>query len=234
MPEASSEAPLPDDAVDGGAALGAGLLGAHLAGARGLDGEPELLLERPGDGAADGVVLPPGDGGDLLDVAPSGRLSSWISFACLVPARGVGLAAGAAWAGLAFALALAFPLAGVGVPSASVAGVAASLAGGPASADVAGVGGRGGIWRVVLGLDAESIEAGAGDAQRRRVVATRGAPVIVQALGLEAVEHLVDGAALDLERVGQRQNRPVVALGRSAEDWLEPPEKTRSPPTPGR
>jgi hypothetical protein len=46
----------PGDPVDGAAALGAGLVGADLAGARGLDREPELLLERAADRAADGVV----------------------------------------------------------------------------------------------------------------------------------------------------------------------------------
>ena len=41
-------------------------------------------------------------------VAPSGRLSSSIIWACLVPARGVGLSAGAALAGLAALAAFAF------------------------------------------------------------------------------------------------------------------------------
>jgi hypothetical protein len=74
------------------------------------------------------------------------------------------------------------------------------------------------LWRAVLGLDADGLEAGAGDAQRRRVVAARGAEVIDQALGLEAAEDLVDGAALDLERLGERQDGTVVALRDGAED----------------
>src|SRR5919106_6788546 len=65
---------LGDDAVDGAAALGAGLVGADLAGASGLDGEPELLLERAADRAADGVVLPAGGRGDLLDRGALGAL----------------------------------------------------------------------------------------------------------------------------------------------------------------
>jgi hypothetical protein len=48
----------PGDPVDRAAALGAGLVGPDLAGASRLDREPELLLERAGDGAPDGVVLP--------------------------------------------------------------------------------------------------------------------------------------------------------------------------------
>jgi hypothetical protein len=51
-------------------------------------------------------------------VAPSGRLSSSIICACLVPARGVGLSAGAALPGLAFALALRLPAAAPSSPTA--------------------------------------------------------------------------------------------------------------------
>jgi hypothetical protein len=40
--------------------------------------------------------------------------------------------------------------------------------------------------------------------------------MIDQALGLEAAEDLVDGAAGDLERLGERQHRAVIALGRGA------------------
>jgi hypothetical protein len=47
-----------DNPIDRAAALGAGLVRANLAGAAGLDREPELLLERAGDGAADRVMLP--------------------------------------------------------------------------------------------------------------------------------------------------------------------------------
>jgi hypothetical protein len=57
---------LPDDPVGGRAALGARPIGANLAGVAGLDREPELLLERAGDGAADRVMLPAGGRGDLL------------------------------------------------------------------------------------------------------------------------------------------------------------------------
>jgi hypothetical protein len=39
-------------------------------------------------------VLPAGGGGDLFDRGTLGRLSISIIFACLVPARGVGLPAG--------------------------------------------------------------------------------------------------------------------------------------------
>src|SRR5919106_67114 len=63
-----------DDPVDGGAALGADPVGTDLAGAGGLDVEAELLLERAGDGAADGVVLPAGGLGDLLDRGALGAL----------------------------------------------------------------------------------------------------------------------------------------------------------------
>src|ERR671918_1240001 len=62
------------DPVDRRAALGPGLVGAHLAGARGLDRESELLLERAADRAADGVVLPAGGRGDLLDRGTLGAL----------------------------------------------------------------------------------------------------------------------------------------------------------------
>ena len=51
---------LGDDPVGGRAAPCSGLVWADLAGAGRLDGEPELLLERAGDGAADGVMLGPG------------------------------------------------------------------------------------------------------------------------------------------------------------------------------
>src|SRR5918995_1254465 len=64
----------PGDPVDGAAALGANLVGPDLAGARGLDREPELLLERPGDGAADRVMLPSGGLGNLLDRGALGTL----------------------------------------------------------------------------------------------------------------------------------------------------------------
>src|ERR687891_2754648 len=62
------------DPVDGAAALGAGLVGSHLAGAGGLDSEPELLLQRAADGAPDGMVLPAGGRGDLLDRGALGTL----------------------------------------------------------------------------------------------------------------------------------------------------------------
>src|ERR687897_2886246 len=65
-------------------------------------------------------------------VAPSGRLSISISWACLVPARGVGLSAGAALPGLA-ALAFALRFAGVAARSALVAGPWASTAGAPSA-----------------------------------------------------------------------------------------------------
>ena len=42
--------------------------------------------------------------------------------------------------------------------------------------------------------------------------------MIDQALGLEAAEDLGDGAALELEGVGQRQGGTVVALRGGAED----------------
>jgi hypothetical protein len=44
--------------VDGAAALGAGLVRADLTGARRLNEQAELLLQRAGDGAADGMLLP--------------------------------------------------------------------------------------------------------------------------------------------------------------------------------
>jgi len=57
--------------------------------------------------------------------------------ACLVPVRGAGFSAGAALPGLAaFALVLAFRLAGVAAPSALVVGAGASTASAPASAGV--------------------------------------------------------------------------------------------------
>jgi hypothetical protein len=74
-------------------------------------------------------------------VAPSGRLSSSISLACLVPARGVGFSVGAALAGLAglaaFALALRLP--GVAPLSAPAARVGAWTGSTPESAGVAPV-----------------------------------------------------------------------------------------------
>jgi hypothetical protein len=42
--------------------------------------------------------------------------------------------------------------------------------------------------------------------------------MIDQGLGLEAAEDLGDGAALDLESLGQRQDGTIVALGGGAED----------------
>jgi hypothetical protein len=63
-------------------------------------------------------------------------LSISIISACLVPARGVGFSAAAAFSGLVD-FALAFPLGGVAAASASVAGAAASVAWTPAAADVA-------------------------------------------------------------------------------------------------
>src|SRR5919106_581364 len=68
-------------------------------------------------------------------VAPSGRLSISIIWACLVPVRGVGLSAGAALVTLALRLAALPFFAGVAAPSASVTG-AASIAWTPASAGV--------------------------------------------------------------------------------------------------
>jgi hypothetical protein len=62
------------DPVDRAAALGAGLVGADLAGAGGFDREAQLLLERAGGGAADGVMLPAGGLGDLLDRGALGTL----------------------------------------------------------------------------------------------------------------------------------------------------------------
>jgi hypothetical protein len=52
--------------------------------------------------------------------------------------------------------------------------------------------------RVVLGLDADGLKPGACDSDRWWVVASWGALGSDQALGLEAAENLVDGAALDL------------------------------------
>ena len=139
-----------------------------------------------------------------------------------MPVRGLGLLAAAAFSALVdFALAafaLAFPLAGLAAASASVAGAAALAAWAPASADVRPCRPAPRRLGVVLGLDADGLEACAGDPERRRVVAARGALVVDQALGLEAAEDLVDGAALDLERVGQRQDRTIVALRGGAED----------------
>src|SRR5919106_1743244 len=79
------------DPVDGAAALGAGLVGADLAGAGGLDGEAELLLERAGDGAADGVVLPAGSRGDLLDRGALGALEHLDHLGLLGAGAGRGL-----------------------------------------------------------------------------------------------------------------------------------------------
>jgi hypothetical protein len=42
--------------------------------------------------------------------------------------------------------------------------------------------------RVVFGLDTDGLEAGAGDSERRRIVAARDALVFDQDLGLEAAE----------------------------------------------
>jgi hypothetical protein len=74
------------------------------------------------------------------------------------------------------------------------------------------------LWRAVLGFDADGLQAGAGDPQRRRVVAARGALAVDQALSLEAAKHLVDGATLDLERLRERQDGTVIALRGGAED----------------
>ena len=96
-----------DDAVDGAAALGAGLVGADLAGARGLDVSPSFFLSAPQMAPRMVWCCQPVAAAICSTVAPSGRLSSSIICACLVPARGVGLSAGAALAGLALAARLA-------------------------------------------------------------------------------------------------------------------------------
>src|SRR5512132_2165848 len=57
----------PGDPISGRAPLCSRLVGPDLAGASGFDREPELLLERAADGAADGMVLPAGGGRDLLN-----------------------------------------------------------------------------------------------------------------------------------------------------------------------
>src|SRR5919106_2641238 len=85
------EAGSADDPVHGAAALGAGLVGADLAGAGGLDVEAELLLERAGDGAADGVMLPAGGLGDLLDRGALGTLEQLDHLGLLSAGPGRGL-----------------------------------------------------------------------------------------------------------------------------------------------
>ena len=67
------------DAIDPPAALD--LLGLHV--------EPELLLERTGNGAADGVFLPLEFAGDLVDRSALIALKLSINFACLL-LRGCG------------------------------------------------------------------------------------------------------------------------------------------------
>src|SRR5919106_872791 len=207
---------LGDDAVDGAATLGAGLVGSDLAGASGLDREPELLLERPADGAADGVVLPAGGRGDLLDRGALGALEH------LDHARLLGAGAGRSRRGrrglgdprvVLGRLALFRRLGRAGRTRCEGGGLDSGT--GRRRARVAR---RRALWRVVLGLDADGLEAGAGDPERRRVVAARGALVVDQALGFEAAEDLVDGAALDLEALRPRQDRAIVALGSGAED----------------
>ena len=152
-------------------------------------------------------------------VAPSGRLSSSIMQGLLGAGARRGLlgrrSLGSAWPPSPWPFAWpAWPRCRPRSP-----GPAASVAWAPASADVApvsaGVAPSGASSSVSTPMAGE---AGAGDPERRRVVAARGALVIDQALGLEAAEDLVDGAALDLERLGQRQDRTVVALGGGAED----------------
>jgi hypothetical protein len=66
--------------------------------------------------------------------------------------------------------------------------------------------------------DADGLQACAGDAPRRRVIAARRALVLDQALGLEAAEDLGEGATGQPEGLGQRQDRTVVALRGGAED----------------
>ena len=126
-----------------------------------------------------------------------------------MPARGVGFSAGAALPGLAaFALALRLPAWPRGRPRSPGRSTAST----PASADVAPSGASSSV------LDADGFEAGAGDLERGRVVAARGAEVIDQALALEAAEDLGDGAALDFECLGQRQDGTVGALRGGAEN----------------
>jgi hypothetical protein len=128
----------------------------------------------------------------------------------LVRAPGVGF-----WA-RAVLVAVALPLAGLFF----FAGLAATsaLATGTGSVGCSfGLGQRRALWRVV-GLDTDGRETGAGDPKRRRVVAAPAAAAIDQALRLEAAEHLVDRAAPDLERLGQRQHGTVVALRGRAQD----------------
>ena len=177
------------DPVNGAAALGAGLVGADLARADRFDGQAELLLERAGDGTADGMVLPAGGRGDLLDRGASGRSSSAIISACLVPARGVAsrqhraACRRRAWTGrLAFFA--------VGRP--------ANLAPSVAPSDVA----------LVLRLDADGLEPGAGDPQRRRVVAAPAAAVLDQALALRLPSTLSTAPPLILSVSGSGSTAP--------------------------
>src|ERR671919_1554967 len=130
-------------------------------------------------------------------VAPSGRLSISIIWACLVPARGVRVAAGAASVTLALPLADLRFFAGLGVPSAPVARAGAST---PAPADVAPVspgvapfGASSSVSTPMAWRPARVIRSGGGSSPR-------GAPLVIdQAFGFQAAEDLVDGAALDLE-----------------------------------
>jgi hypothetical protein len=63
---------------------------------------------------------------------------------------------------------------------------------------------------MVLWLDADGLQAGAGDPERRRLVAAGPAPLDDQALPLEAGEDLLQGTTLEVD--GERQDRAVLAL----------------------
>jgi hypothetical protein len=147
----------------------------------------------------------------------------------LVPVRDVGFADGSRpgaapvslVAGVAF-LRVVLRLAGAGARSASVPRAGASTAGvalgRPRGRDRRRggvlVGGGGCLAVVVLGADGSHALAG-DDHPLRSAVATDDSD---QEPAAEAAEDLVDGAALDLERLGERQDRAVGALRGGAED----------------
>jgi hypothetical protein len=106
-------------------------------------------------------------------------------------------------------VAIALPLAGLPF-FAGVAAPAALVAGAGASAALSASVGVAPSGASSLSTPMASMPA--------RVIAAPAAAVLDQALRLEAAEHLVDGAAPDLERLGQRQHGTVVALRGGAQD----------------
>jgi hypothetical protein len=152
-------------------ALGPRLVGADLAGAGGLDGEPELFLQGPGDGAPNRMVLPAGGGGDLLDRGPLGAPEHLDHERLLGAGARDGLRRRCSLGRLPLGLSLGRRgcTVGSGRRGRALDRLEPGLGRRRARVGLS----RGSVAAGVLRLDADRLEAGGGDAERRRVVAAR-------------------------------------------------------------